>query len=125
MMKNISVWKQELADGVHASRLAYLYCCTAAETAAQAARYSALLEGLENTFGAHTEAALYSAPGRTEIGGNHTDHQHGHVLCGSVDLDMLACAAANGLRVIRIFSEGYPALEVDLDRLVPLSLIHI
>ena len=47
MMKNISVWKQELADGVHASRLAYLYCCTAAETAAQAARYSALLEGLE------------------------------------------------------------------------------
>ena len=59
MMKNISVWKQELADGVHASRLAYLYCCTAAETAAQAARYSALLEGLENTFGAHTEAALY------------------------------------------------------------------
>ena len=38
-------------------------------------------------------AALFSAPGRTEIGGNHTDHQHGHVLCGSVDLDMLSCAA--------------------------------
>ncbi len=60
------------------------------------------------------EAALFSGPGRTEIGGNHTDHQHGHVLCGSVDLDMLACAAPNGKEVIRIHSEGYPALEVEL-----------
>ena len=66
-----------------------------------------------------TAAALFSGPGRTEIGGNHTDHQHGHVLCGSVDLDMLACAAPNRLNVIRILSEGYPALEVGLDELLP------
>lgn len=46
--------------------------------------------------------------------GNHTDHQHGRVLCGSVDLDMLACAAPNGTDLVRIRSEGYPALEVDL-----------
>ena len=58
--------------------------------------------------------ALFSGPGRTEIGGNHTDHQHGRVLCGSVDLDMLACAAPNGTDLVRIQSEGYPALEVDL-----------
>ena len=57
---------------------------------------------------------LYSGPGRTEIGGNHTDHQHGHVLCGSVDMDMLACAAPNGQNTIRIQSEGYPALEITL-----------
>ena len=106
MMKTISVWKQELADGVHASRLASLYCCPAAETAAQAARYSALLEGLENTFGAHTEAALYSAPGRTEIGGNHTDHQHGRVIAGSVNIDMIAAAAPNSLNQLRVQSEG-------------------
>ena len=62
-------------------------------------------------------AALFSGPGRTEIGGNHTDHQHGRVLCGSVDLDMLACAAPNGTNVIRIRSEGYPALEIGLDGL--------
>ncbi|MFQ7241528.1 galactokinase, partial [Agathobaculum sp.] len=61
----------------------------------------------------------FTGPGRTEIGGNHTDHQHGHVLCGSVDLDMLACAAPNGLDVIRVHSEGYPALEVALDSLSP------
>ncbi|MBD5169745.1 MAG: galactokinase [Oscillibacter sp.] len=64
-------------------------------------------------------AALFSGPGRTEIGGNHTDHQHGRALCGSVDMDMLACAAPNGLRVVRIDSEGYPLLEIDLDDLTP------
>ena len=64
-------------------------------------------------------AALFSAPGRTEIGGNHTDHQHGRVLCGSVDLDMLACAAPNGLREIRVWSEGYGGVQVALDDLAP------
>ena len=63
------------------------------------------------------DAALFSGPGRTEIGGNHTDHQHGNVLCGSVDMDMLACAALNGTRTVRVHSEGYPALELDLDDL--------
>ena len=69
--------------------------------------------------GARGDAALFSSPGRTELGGNHTDHQHGHVLCGSVDLDILACAAPNGENVIRVCSEGYPTLEVSLDGLSP------
>ena len=69
MMKSIPVWKQELSDGVHAARLASLYCCSPAETASEAARYTAVLDGLEKTFGSHAEAGLYSAPGRTEIGG--------------------------------------------------------
>ena len=64
-------------------------------------------------------AALFSAPGRTELGGNHTDHQHGRVLCGSVDRDMLSCAAPNGLGRIRICSEGYPEVEIPLDDLAP------
>ena len=63
MMKSIPVWKQELSDGVHAARLASLYCCTPAETASEAARYAAVLDGLEKTFGSHAEAGLYSAPG--------------------------------------------------------------
>ena len=101
MMKSISTWKQELTKGAHAARLAALYCCTPDETPAQAARYAAVLDGLETTFGAHTEAGLYSAPGRTEIGGNHTDHQHGRVLAGSVNIDMIAAAAERGLRPVR------------------------
>ena len=73
-------------------------------------------------FPAHADkAALFSAPGRTEIGGNHTDHQHGRVLCGSVDLDMLACAAPNGENVIRIFSEGYGETCVSLDDFMPVE----
>ncbi len=64
-------------------------------------------------------AALISGPGRTEIGGNHTDHQRGHVLCGSVDVDILCCTAPNGRDVIRVISQGYPAVEVPLDSLEP------
>ncbi len=64
-----------------------------------------------------SEVAVFSAPGRTEIGGNHTDHQHGCVLCASVNLDMIACASANDSGVVRIYSEGYPLLTVDLSDL--------
>ena len=67
MMKSIPVWKQELSDGVHAARLASLYCCAPAETASEAARYAAVLDGLEKTFGSHAEAGLYSAPVRSAI----------------------------------------------------------
>ena len=114
MMKSVSAWKQELSGGAHAARLASLYCCTPEETPVQAARYAAVLDGLENTFGAHAEAALYSAPGRTEIGGNHTDHQHGRVLAGSVNIDMIAAAAPNSLNQLRVQSEGYDLCVIDL-----------
>ena len=117
MMKSISTWKQELTEGAHAARLAALYCCTPDQTPAQAARYAAVLDGLETTFGAHTEAGLYSAPGRTEIGGNHTDHQHGRVLAGSVNIDMIAAAAPNSLNQLRVQSEGYDLCVIDLDDL--------
>ena len=117
MMKSIPVWKQELSDGVHAARLASLYCCSPAETASEAARYIAVLDGLEKTFGSHAEAGLYSAPGRTEIGGNHTDHQHGRVLAGSVNIDMIAAAAPNDKNQLRVQSEGYDLCVIDLNDL--------
>ena len=117
MMRSVSVWKQELADGTHTSRLAALYCCAPEQTPTQAARYAAVLDGLETTFGSHTEAGLYSAPGRTEIGGNHTDHQHGRVLAGSVNIDMIAAAAPNSLNQLRVQSEGYDLCVIDLSNL--------
>ena len=61
----------------------------------------------------------FSAPGRTEIGGNHTDHQRGRVLAGAVNLDTVAAVATNGTDVIRIQSEGYPLTVVDLSDLTP------
>ena len=88
-----------------------------AAASSQARRYRELLDGLEKTFGPCSRAAVFSAPGRTEIGGNHTDHQHGLVLAGSVDLDIIAAVAPNGENVIRIQSEGFPMDVVDLDDL--------
>ena len=85
----------------------------------QLVRYRGLIQGLEDTFGPAERIAVFSAPGRTEIGGNHTDHQHGRVLAGSVNLDVIAAAAPNRDRVIRIQSEGFPMDVVELDDLEP------
>lgn len=84
-------------------------------------RVAALLDGFRQTFdaGEDTPVVLCSAPGRTEICGNHTDHQHGRVLAGAVDLDFLACAAPNGTNTIRFQSQGWPLAEVELDTLEP------
>ena len=80
-------------------------------------RYRGVLRGLEERFGPCERAAVFSAPGRSEIGGNHTDHQHGRVLAGSIDLDVVAAVAPSGDNVIRIQSEGFPMDVVDLDDL--------
>ena len=64
-------------------------------------------------------AAYFSAPGRTELGGNHTDHQHGHVLAAAVDLDILAAVRPNGGDRVRIASDGYVPFSVDLADLSP------
>ena len=75
-----------------------------------------------STVADDTPIALYSAPGRTEIGGNHTDHQNGKVLCASVDLDMTACAAPNGTQHIHIVSPGYRDVDIELDDLEPKNM---
>ena len=63
----------------------------------------------------------FSAPGRTEISGTHTDHQHGCVLAGAVNLDTVAAVRINGTNKIRIQSKGYPMCEVSLDQLTPVE----
>lgn len=85
------------------------------------AKVAHVLDGFARSFGGDEErpVVLCSAPGRTEICGNHTDHQHGRVLAGAVDLDFLACAAPNGLNRIRFQSEGWPMVEISLDELLP------
>ncbi|HJC13667.1 MAG TPA: galactokinase [Candidatus Agathobaculum intestinigallinarum] len=114
---------QTLSDGQHDPVLAALYALDGTRESLDKARARAVhvVSRFIEEFSPASDAAaaLFTGPGRTEIGGNHTDHQHGHVLCGSVDLDMLACAAPNGLDVIRVHSEGYPALEVALNSLSP------
>ncbi len=70
-------------------------------------------EGFAKTYGKE-DPRIFSAPGRTEIGGNHTDHQHGCVLAAAVDMDILAAALPNGTNTIRVLSEGFAPDEVDL-----------
>ena len=86
-------------------------------TARQAA---ALNAGFASTFGGEP-TRYFSAPGRTEIGGNHTDHQRGRVLAAAVNLDTVAAVRPNGTGIIRILSKGYPMSVVDLGELTPVE----
>lgn len=79
-----------------------------------------LNKGFATAFGG-TPERYFSAPGRTEIGGNHTDHQRGRVLAGAVNLDTVAAVKVNGTNVIRILSQGYPLCQVDLAVLEPVE----
>ena len=74
--------------------------------------------GFSTAFGGEAQR-YFSAPGRTEIGGNHTDHQRGRVLAGAVNLDTVAAVRVSGTNVIRVQSKGYPLCQVDLDNLEP------
>lgn len=114
-----------LRSGAQDGALARLYALDGSSNRLNQARQRAIrvVEGFQLAFdpNSRAEVALFSAPGRTEIGGNHTDHQHGRVLAAAVDLDFLACAAPNGTNVIRFQSEGWPLVEVTLDSLEPLE----
>lgn len=122
-MRSCATLLEDLRDGVCDAALSALYAPDGSADALNAARDRALqvTQLFETYFSPKQDAALFSGPGRTEIGGNHTDHQRGHVLCGSVDMDMLACAGPNGANVIHLLSEGYPALAVNLDDLNPVE----
>ena len=76
--------------------------------------------GFAAAFGG-APARYFSAPGRTEIGGNHTDHQRGRVLAAAVNLDTRAAVRLNGTDVIRILSKGYPLSEVNVTELTPVA----
>ena len=83
-------------------------------------RIDALIERFHSLYG-EAEPGVWSAPGRTEISGNHTDHQHGKVLAASVNMDMLAAAAPNGTNTVRVQSEGHEPFTVTLDALDPVE----
>jgi len=81
---------------------------------------AALDRGFAAAFGGKP-ARYFSAPGRTEISGNHTDHQRGRVLAAAVDLDMQAAVRVNGTNTVRVMSKGFPVSVVDLSELNPVE----
>jgi len=95
-----------------------LYGSDAATLKVQADRYASVMADFETTYGTD-DVSLFSSPGRTEIGGNHTDHNYGRVLAGAVNLDNIAVAAPNGTNTVRIKSAGYPEFQVELTDFQP------
>ena len=83
----------------------------------QKTRYENALLRFERFYPGAENVSVYSAPGRTEVGGNHTDHQHGCVLAAAVNLDAVAVVSFHEDRVIRLQSEGYSEEYIDLSDL--------
>ncbi|MER2182949.1 MAG: galactokinase family protein [Clostridia bacterium] len=123
-MRSIREIKTILTNGDLDEKLAYLYCRKKDEIQPFRDRVFHIIEGYQKTFEKDdsAQAGVFSAPGRTEIGGNHTDHQRGKVLTGSVDLDALACAGRNGTKTVNIFSEGYGLISIDIADLAPVKM---
>lgn len=114
-MTKINSLTAKIADGKN-SLFQELYGFDDSVLKEQSSRYSALMAEFQESYETD-DVELFSSPGRTEIGGNHTDHNYGRVLAGAVNLDMIAVAAKNATNTIRIKSAGYPEFQVDLSEL--------
>lgn len=96
-----------------------LYGNKPAKITGQRKRYKALVQNFETSFPDFNDLSLFSTPGRTEVGGNHTDHNAGRVLAASVDLDIIAvCAPTNDDSVV-VQSSGYDEIKVNITDLEP------
>lgn len=110
---NVQELKDALGRGDYDKTLAWLY---PGRSGGQRARYLRIAAEFGTRFGENRPVILCSAPGRSEIGGNHTDHQQGRVVAAAVTLDAVAVAAPNDQNVIRIYSEGHGEDRVNLER---------
>lgn len=114
---NSTEWKNRLASGDYDERIAYVYACEKEETDKYKERIIEAVDALEENFGKKEEIRIFSAPGRTEIGGNHTDHQRGAVIAAGINLDVVAAAAKNGTNKVRILSKGYSVDVLNVNEL--------
>ena len=113
-MTMLEKWTAYAKSQAGAERLATLYGGNENALAEQRARYAKLIERHEARFGkADGDICFFSAPGRTEIGGNHTDHNLGRVLAAAVNLDTVAAVTKSADGVIVVDSEGYRPITVD------------
>ena len=110
-MNTVSELSAKLSCGEFDSTLGLFY--PRAELSQSRARYQNLFDRFKTQFG-DRPVVLISAPGRTEVCGNHTDHQRGNILAAGVDLDIICLAAPNSDNMIRIYSEGFPPDEINL-----------
>ncbi len=120
MMATSTQLRNQILSGQWDDKLRSLYGSEPDALARQRARYSAALKQFELYYGVGREVRVYSAPGRTELGGNHTDHQHGYGLAAAVTLDLIAVASPSDDGFIRVKSRGFNKLDViDLSEAKP------
>lgn len=115
-MANLNTVRNEITSGAFDERLARLY---GADTEKARARFLHITHLFEEKFGDKEDIRFFSAPGRTEVCGNHTDHNHGQVLAAAINLDAVACAVKTDDHFIRVYSENYPGDIVDINILEP------
>ena len=110
-MRNSTELKQELITDLYDDRLQDIYIDSSV-LQRQKERYRRLIGQYEAAFGSG-QVEIFSAPGRSEICGNHTDHQHGCVLAASINLDTIAAAGQSGDQTVQVLSEGYQLIIID------------
>ena len=115
-MANLNTVRNEITSGAFDERLARLY---GADTEKARARFLHITHLFEEKFGEKEDIRFFSAPGRTEVCGNHTDHNHGQVLAAAINLDAVACAVKTDDHFIRVYSENYPGDIIDINILEP------
>jgi galactokinase len=91
--------------------------CTDEAASLQPARYADAVKCFSDAFGGREVQAIFSAPGRTEIGGNHTDHQHGEVLAASINKDAIAAVSVNGSDKVNVLAERFGLINIDINDL--------
>lgn len=119
-MSKITQIKEKISNGAYDNGMKIIYNET--ELCAQKERYASLLDDFQEEYGYCGDIRFFSAPGRTEVGGNHTDHNHGKVLAASINLDAVAAVSATDNGIIRVKSRGYAKTDVvDLNVLTPVA----
>jgi len=104
--------KSYIRNGLLDGRLAEIYGDGGVSRAKE--RFTRILDDFASRYGAEREVRLYSVPGRSELSGNHTDHNRGKVIAGSINLDIIAVASPSEGTVTHLKSEGFPEDVVDL-----------
>ena len=112
---NAAELKNRIVSGGLDEKLTVLYGKDQLE--AQKVRYTEAVDAFVELYGDRENLTLFSAPGRTEIAGNHTDHNHGRVVAASVNMDVIAVVSANESGSVKIKSKGYPMDTVELSDL--------
>ena len=110
-MKQLTKLMEEMKQGVYRDTLKDIYIDESV-IAHQEERYVKAMAEYQKLYG-DREVEVYSAPGRSEVGGNHTDHQHGMVLATSINLDAIAIVNKNEDMTVRVVSEGYDMIVID------------